>query len=131
MAVLIFQSVYFLSHAWGAKKNCHLKYSDFSDFLAKMGEKTHNHCICIQKTNDFLLEKLIRHTWMAIVTTEYVQVGQNIFWLQLKRRYTWRLEYCPIFSESVKSDGLKTIFILILVQKCDLGLPSNSRYAPK
>ena len=94
MAMLIFQTVYFWSHAWGAKKNCHLKYSDFSDFLAKMGKKTHNHCICIQKTNDFLLEKLIRHTWMAIVTTEYVQIGQNIFWLQLEQRYTWRLEHC-------------------------------------
>ena len=96
MEMLIFQSVYFLSHAWRAKKNCHLKYSDFDDFLVKIGEKNHMHSIYSQKTNDFLLEKLIRHTCIAIVTTEYVQGGQNIFWLQLEQRYIWRLEYCHI-----------------------------------
>ena len=52
------------------------------------------HSIYSQKTNDFLLEKLIRHTCIAIVTTEYVQGGKNIFWLQLDGRYRWTLESC-------------------------------------
>ena len=69
-------------------KNCHLKYSDFGDFLVKVGEKNHMHSVYIQKTNGFLLEELIRHTCTATVTTEYVQIGQNIFCLQLEQRYT-------------------------------------------
>ena len=77
--MLIFTSVYFLSHALGAKKNCYLKHSDFSHFLVKIREKNHMHSTYTQKTSDFLLEKLIRHTFIAMVSSEYVQVDQSIF----------------------------------------------------
>ena len=94
MEILIFQRTYFLSHAMEGRKNCHLKYDVFSNFFVKISKKIHVHIIYTKKTNIFLLEKLIRHTFIAILTTDYVQFGQNIFWLQLERRYTWRLEYC-------------------------------------
>ena len=68
------------------------KIGCFGNFLVKISQDCYNDSINTQKTIDFLLEKLIRHTWIAILTADYVQVGQNIFWLQLERRHTWRLE---------------------------------------
>ena len=122
MEMLIFQRTYFLSHAMGGKKNCHLKYNVFSNFFVKISKKTHVHIIYTKKTNIFLLEKLIRHTCIAILTTEHVHVGQNIIWLQLERRYTWRLEYCHI-SLGRYVIILKSIGILICISypdPCDL-----------
>ena len=102
MEILIFQRTYFLSHAMEGRKNCHLKYDVFSNFFVKISKKIQVHIIYTKKTNIFQLEKLIRHTFIAILTTDYVQFGQNIFWLQLERRYmeTWILSspLSPVIS---------------------------------
>ena len=72
MEMSISQNRYFLSYAWGAANFSHLKQGVFCDLLVKMSKNIPINSISTQKTNVFLLDKLLRHTYITILTTGYL-----------------------------------------------------------